>query len=78
MLTHGGTGTETAQELVMAVAATAAPPQALAPDLPPNEAWQASSERPSPALAAETPAFEPPEPLLLAKLSAAKRETLFG
>jgi chemotaxis regulatin CheY-phosphate phosphatase CheZ len=59
MLTHGGTGTETAQELVMAVAATAAPPQALAPDLPPNEAWQASSEQPSPALAAETRRFEP-------------------
>jgi chemotaxis protein CheZ len=78
MLTHGGTGTETAQELVMAVAATAAPPQALAPDLPPNEAWQASSEQPSPALAAETRRFEPPEPMLLAKLPATKGEALFG
>ncbi len=78
MLTRGGTGTETAQEPGTAEAASPASPQAWAQDLPPNEAGQASSDQPSPAMAVDTPAFEPPEPLLLANLSAAKREALFS
>jgi chemotaxis protein CheZ len=87
MLTLGETGVETAREARTVEAAAPASRPASAPDaglsrpLPYrflDQAGQPSGEGPSPATAVEAQKFEPPEPLLLAKLHSAKREALFG
>jgi chemotaxis protein CheZ len=78
MLTHGGSGTETAQEAGSAESASLDLPPAWAQNLSLNETEQASSGQPLPATAIETERLEPPEPLRLVNLPAAKSEALFS